>query len=116
MKWGSATGALLVAGALAVTALAPMAPGTSLREPGAGVGTGAATEREGHYDLPLTGEVVAPFDDPDVPWGAGHRGVAPAAHAPPPSLAARLTPPSLARRVRYPPSWSLGARSDHDGE
>lgn len=88
MRWGSAAGALLVTGALAVTALAPMTTGAGLGEPAAGVERASATDQEGRYSLPLTGEVVAPFDDPEVPWGAGHRGVDIAGAAGAPVLAA----------------------------
>lgn len=69
---GTAVAGALLAAALVVTAVAPAAepaaevPSTTA-EPGSAV--------DGTYALPLDGEVVAPFDNPAVPWGAGHRGV-----------------------------------------
>lgn len=69
---GAAVGGGLLAAALVVTAIAPAAepatgPVSTTAEPGSAV--------DGTYALPLAGEVVAPFDDPALPWGAGHRGV-----------------------------------------
>lgn len=74
-RFGSVVGALGVATALALTLAAPRAPdgGTSVvSQPTVVSGPG---EQTGPYSMPLEGEVVAPFDPPEAPWGAGHRGV-----------------------------------------
>lgn len=72
---GSALGAFALAGALTLTLVAPMAPDGATQAgtaPSVGSGLGQAQAR---YAMPLEGEVVASFDDPDAPWSAGHRGV-----------------------------------------
>lgn len=74
-RFGAAVGAVALATALALTVVAPRAPdgGASVvSDPTMVAGQG---EQGGAYSLPLEGEVVAHFDAPDVPWGAGHRGV-----------------------------------------
>lgn len=72
---GSVVGGLALAGALTLTLVAPMAPDGAAP---AGTPTTVVSEVAddgARYAMPLAGEVVTPFDGPDVPWGAGHRGV-----------------------------------------
>ncbi|GAB2596648.1 M23 family metallopeptidase [Pseudactinotalea suaedae] len=72
---GAVAGALTLAAALTLTLAAPMAPDGAAPD-GASVTLGAGSAPgEARYAMPLEGEVVAPFDDPDAPWAAGHRGV-----------------------------------------
>lgn len=76
MKITTALAGLAITGALVVTAIAPTAPageasGGARLDPGPGESAAGG----GAYEMPLDGEVVAQFDDPDVPWGRGHRGV-----------------------------------------
>ena len=75
MRWGAAVAAVAVAGALAFGAVrAPMATEATgpVSEP---LAAAPSADGGGRYEMPLLGEVVAYFDDPSVPWGAGHRGV-----------------------------------------
>ena len=68
-------GAVTLAVALALTLAAPMAPDGAAPDAAPATVSAVSARGEARYAMPLDGEVVAPFDDPDLPWGAGHRGV-----------------------------------------
>lgn len=74
-RFGSVVGALALATALTVTLAAPMAPDGEASVTSQPTVVSGPGEQGGHYSMPLEGEVVAPFDAPDAPWGPGHRGV-----------------------------------------
>ncbi|MFV0425653.1 MAG: M23 family metallopeptidase [Beutenbergiaceae bacterium] len=67
----TAAGVLVMAAALALGALAPMAPDTAEEGDQPTTATSAGTT----YASPVPGEVIAVFDGPSAPWAAGHRGV-----------------------------------------
>jgi murein DD-endopeptidase MepM/ murein hydrolase activator NlpD len=68
-------GGLALAGALTLALVAPMAPDGAAPVGAPPTVVSQVADDGARYVMPLAGEVVTRFDAPDVPWGAGHRGV-----------------------------------------
>jgi murein DD-endopeptidase MepM/ murein hydrolase activator NlpD len=88
-RWRRAAVPTLVLGWLtALLVAAPVAAAPLAAAPLAAVPLTAAVEPAGAWPLEPRPDVVRGFDPPDVPWGAGHRGVDLAGHVGQPVRAA----------------------------